>query len=105
MKSFRKIAVAVALLVVVMASAQEAPKREFRGAWLHIIGQGQYAKMTPQETQDYLRDQLNKLDSAGVNAVIWQVRLHQQPRALVAVAHRGGGQTSQSLVGPATVHD
>ena len=74
MKSFRKIAVAVALLIGVMASAQEAPKREFRGAWLHIIGQGQYAKMTPQETQDYLRDQLNKLDSAGVNAVIWQVR-------------------------------
>ena len=74
MKSFRRIAVAVALLVAVMASAQETPKREFRGAWLHIIGQGQYAKMTPSETQDYLRDQLNNLDKAGVNAIIWQVR-------------------------------
>ena len=74
MNTFRKIAVAIALLVAVMASAQEAPKREFRGAWLHIIGQGQYAKMTPSETQDYLRNQLNNLDKAGVNAVIWQVR-------------------------------
>jgi uncharacterized lipoprotein YddW (UPF0748 family) len=74
MKSFRRIAVAVALLITVMAIAQEAPKREFRGAWLHIIGQGQYAKMTPSETQDYLRDQLNNLDKAGVNAIIWQVR-------------------------------
>ena len=74
MNTFRRIAVAVTLLVAVMASAQAAPKREFRGAWLHIIGQGQYAKMNPSETQNYLRDQLNKLDSAGVNAVIWQVR-------------------------------
>ena len=74
MKSIRRIAVAIAVIFAVMASAQNAPKREFRGAWLHIIGQGQYAKMTPQQTQDYLRDQLNKLDQAGVNAVIWQVR-------------------------------
>ena len=59
------------MIATLATSAQDAPKREFRGAWMHIIGQGQYAKMTPSETQDYLRDQLNKLDSAGVNAIIF----------------------------------
>jgi len=50
------------------------PKHEFRGAWMHIIGQQQYARMTPAETQKYLIDQLDKLQQAGCNAVIWQVR-------------------------------
>ena len=34
------------------------PKYEFRGAWMHIIGQKQYAQMTPQQTQEYLINQL-----------------------------------------------
>ena len=102
MKSLRKISVAVALLAMLAivsvcnlpkANAQDIPKREFRGAWLHIIGQGQYAKMTPQETQDYLRDRLNKLDSAGVNAVIWQVRHKPMPPTSATLSPgRGGSQ-------------
>lgn len=52
----------------------ENPKREFRGAWMHTIGQTQYAKQSTQENQKYLRDQLDKLQQAGVNAVIFQVR-------------------------------
>ncbi|MBQ2164150.1 MAG: family 10 glycosylhydrolase [Muribaculaceae bacterium] len=75
MKHLKSIVVAAAMLLATsVSSAQDAPKREFRGAWMHIIGQGQYARMTPGETQDYLRDQLSKLDRAGVNAVIWQIR-------------------------------
>ena len=50
------------------------PKREFRGAWMHTVHQSQYAKMTPQETKDYLIDQLDILQDAGVNAVLFQVR-------------------------------
>ena len=50
------------------------PKHEFRGAWMHIIGQKQYAQMTSSETQAYLIDQLDKLQQAGCNAVIWQIR-------------------------------
>ncbi len=50
------------------------PKREFRGAWMHTVHQSQYAKMTPQETKDYLIDQLDLLQDAGVNAVLFQVR-------------------------------
>ena len=50
------------------------PKREFRGAWIHTVHQGQYARMTPAETRDYLTNQLDLLQDAGVNAVIFQVR-------------------------------
>ena len=50
------------------------PKHEFRGAWMHIIGQEQYARQTTEQNQAYLIDQLDKLHRAGCNAVIWQVR-------------------------------
>lgn len=50
------------------------PKREFRGAWLHVIGQSQYQKMNTHSAQAYIKDQLDKLKDAGCNAVIFQVR-------------------------------
>ena len=52
----------------------QTPKHEFRGAWMHIIGQGQYAKMTPDETRAYLIEQLDLLQQANCNAIIWQIR-------------------------------
>lgn len=51
-----------------------SPKREFRGAWLHVIGQSQYMGMTPQAQRKYITDQLDRLESAGCNAVIFQIR-------------------------------
>ena len=71
-KIFITIAAAVALLPM-FANAVN-PKHEFRGAWLHTVHQGQYAKMTTEENKAYLRDQLDKLKSAGCNAVLFQVR-------------------------------
>lgn len=64
------------MLLTLAATGLKAqnPKHEFRGAWLHIIGQDQYATMTAQETRHYLIKQLDKLKSAGVNAIIWQIR-------------------------------
>ncbi len=56
------------------ASAQDNPKREFRGAWLHIIGQSQWQNKTTEQAKAYIRDQLDKLKAAGCNAVIFQVR-------------------------------
>lgn len=50
------------------------PKREFRGAWLHTVFQSQYSKQSTDENKAYLIDQLNKLQEAGVNAVLFQVR-------------------------------
>ena len=55
-------------------SGRALPKHEFRGAWMHIIGQGQYAKMNPEQTRQYLIQQLDLLRQAGCNAVIWQIR-------------------------------
>ncbi len=65
--------IAAFLLSSVCTFAQN-PKREFRGAWLHTVHQGQYAQMTPDETKDYLTNQLDLLYDAGVNAVMFQVR-------------------------------
>ncbi|MDY2829053.1 MAG: family 10 glycosylhydrolase [Sodaliphilus sp.] len=73
MKSLLKFALA-ALLLGSFDGAAKNPKLEFRGAWLHIIGQDQYAKMTTAENKAYLIDKLNKLKAAGCNAIIWQVR-------------------------------
>lgn len=50
------------------------PKREFRGAWMHTIGQPQYAAQTTEANKEYLRAQLDKLHDAGVNVVLFQVR-------------------------------
>lgn len=50
------------------------PKREFRGAWLHVIGQSQYQDMGTNRTKQYIQQQLDKLQAAGCNAVIFQVR-------------------------------
>lgn len=54
--------------------AQQPPKREFRGAWIHTVGQGQYKNMNEAQMKAYFTDMLNQLQQAGINAVIFQVR-------------------------------
>lgn len=54
----------------------QSPKREFRGAWLHVIGQGQWKAKTPEQQKAYIREQLDLLHDAGCNAAIFQVRPH-----------------------------
>jgi uncharacterized lipoprotein YddW (UPF0748 family) len=56
------------------AFSQPAPKREFRGAWIHVIGQSQYRNMTSQEMKQYFVNLLDSLQAYHVNAVIFQVR-------------------------------
>ena len=80
----KKILVSSLMLVVALTAcvaASEAahdvsqlPKHEFRGAWMHIIGQQQYAQMSPEQTRHYLLQQLDLLQQAHCNAIIWQVR-------------------------------
>lgn len=50
------------------------PKREFRGAWIHTVGQRQYQNMNSEQMKTYFVDMLNKLHAAGINAVVFQVR-------------------------------
>lgn len=66
--------VVLAIVLLVPVVRAQNPKREFRGAWLHTVHQSQYAKMTVVQMQDYLRGQLDKLQAAGCNAVLFQVR-------------------------------
>lgn len=64
----------ITVLAAALAAHAESPKREFRGAWMHTVYQGQYASQSTAENKAYLRGQLDKLKAAGVNAVIFQVR-------------------------------
>lgn len=71
----------LALVVTILLSSvlpsfaeNTAPKREFRGAWLHLIGQSQWPRMSTEQAKDYIRKQLDRLKIAGCNAVIFQVR-------------------------------
>lgn len=56
------------------SAASPAPKREFRGAWIHTVHQGQYKKNGTEGNKRYLISQLDSLKAMGVNAVIFQVR-------------------------------
>ena len=56
------------------SAVSSLPKHEFRGAWMHIIGQQQYAQMSPEQTRQYLIQQLDILQQANCNAIIWQIR-------------------------------
>ena len=62
------------LFMIVSAALASNPKREFRGAWLHVIGQSQWQNKTTEQAKAYIRDQFDKLENAGCNAVIFQVR-------------------------------
>ncbi|NDV66141.1 glycoside hydrolase family 10 protein [Bacteroides sp. 224] len=53
--------------------AQQHPKREFRGAWIQVIN-GQFQGMSTEKMQRTLISQLNSLQQAGINAIIFQVR-------------------------------
>lgn len=64
------------LLLTACAAGAAAPKREFRGAWIQTIYQG-YENRSTEQNKAYLRSLLDDLQSAGINAVIFQVR----PRA------------------------
>lgn len=55
-------------------TADETPKREFRGAWIQTVGQSRYRQMNSAAMRHYLTDMVQRLDEAGVNAIIFQVR-------------------------------
>lgn len=59
---------------IVMSSAQVTiPKREFRGAWIQTVN-GQFQGMSTRQMQKTLIEQLNSLQGAGINAIMFQVR-------------------------------
>ncbi len=56
-----------------MAANAENPKREFRGAWIQCVN-GQYLGKSPQLLREMLSSQLDVLQQAGINAILFQVR-------------------------------
>ena len=60
-------------LSLAMSAQTMAPKREFRGAWIQCVN-GQFQGMTPEKMQSVLTAQLDALQKAGINAIIFQVR-------------------------------
>lgn len=61
-------------LVVAVAVLAHNPKREFRGAWLQTVYQSQYARQSTAQNKEYLSELLDRLQQAGINAVIFQIR-------------------------------
>lgn len=55
-------------------SDSKYPKREFRGAWLQTAWQERYRSMNSTQMKNYFIDVLDKLQAAGINAVIFQAR-------------------------------
>ncbi|MFA6701113.1 MAG: family 10 glycosylhydrolase [Dysgonamonadaceae bacterium] len=51
-----------------------SPKREFRGAWIQTVGQSRYQQMNSAAMKHYLTEMVRKLDEAGINALIFQIR-------------------------------
>lgn len=74
MKKFLQPLAASLLIVCSLSMTGTNPKREFRGAWLHTVGQNHFAQRDREGNMAYLRDQLDKMQDAGINAVIFQVR-------------------------------
>ena len=62
------------LLAVAPVFAQDPPKREFRGAWLHIVGNQQIKNLSREQIQNWFTATLDALQAQGCNAVIFQVR-------------------------------
>ena len=64
----------LAVIISFSAISQPTPKREFRGAWIHVIGQSQYKEMSVSEMKRYFINILDSLQTVKVNALVFQVR-------------------------------
>ena len=53
---------------------QDNTGREFRGGWIHIVGNTKIKDMSRAEVQAMFVEVLDSMQSAGCNAVIFQVR-------------------------------
>ena len=76
--NLRKLILLLALFLATGVGAQiqqqsPYPKREFRGAWIQAVN-GQFRSIPTEKLKQTLIDQLNSLQGAGINAIIFQVR-------------------------------
>lgn len=57
-----------------VTTAYNAPKREFRGVWMHTIYNSVYPTLTSDEWKEYIKKQLDEYQKLGINVIIFQVR-------------------------------
>lgn len=50
------------------------PKREFRGVWVHTIGQYYFSELTSEQIKDTLCKQLDIFKECGINVLLFQIR-------------------------------
>ena len=62
------------LIFVCFTYAQQPPKREFRGTWIHTVWNQDYRNMTTPEMQQHFCNLLDTFAIAGINVVVFQVR-------------------------------
>ncbi|MFA6334522.1 MAG: family 10 glycosylhydrolase [Bacteroidales bacterium] len=72
MKNFA--AILLSLFLTSLAFGQNPPKREFRGAWIHTVGNQQFKTMSTDSIKQMFIEVLDNFEKAGINAVIFQVR-------------------------------
>lgn len=76
----REFTIFIRIVCVVMGgllfsnSLEANPKREFRGAWIHVVGNTTIRTMSAGQVQKMLTDALDSIKNVGCNAVIFQVR-------------------------------
>lgn len=72
--NIKTLLLSIAMTVGLVASSMaQAPKREFRGAWIQCVN-GQFQGMSKEAMQKTLVSQLDVLQQTGINAIIFQVR-------------------------------
>ncbi|MBP6230186.1 MAG: family 10 glycosylhydrolase [Paludibacteraceae bacterium] len=54
--------------------ATVAPKREFRGVWMHTVFNDEYPRMNNEQMKRFLVQRLDKYQAVGINVLIYQVR-------------------------------
>ena len=64
----------LSFIVFSFAFAQTTPKREFRGAWIHVVGNDKFKTMSTDSIKQLFIKTLDNFEKAGINAVIFQVR-------------------------------
>ncbi len=63
-----------AVLFALCLNAEQQPKREFRGAWIHTVGNQQFKTMHSDSVKQLFIKTLDIFEKSGINAVIFQVR-------------------------------
>lgn len=64
----------ILLLGSISLHSQVLPKREFRGAWIHTVGNEYFKTVSVDSIKALFIKTLNEFERVGINAVIFQVR-------------------------------